>query len=241
MIETAIGRGLRRICITDHHDLDHPYEGFRLEADAYVAALQGYREQYRDRIDIRIGVEIGMRAHAAKEMRDFLGGRPFDFVIASLHLIDGRDPYYREEIPLDDAAMYHRGFEETMECILALDGFQSLGHLDYPVRYGYKKEESYDWKESREIIDAILQELIRRDIALEVNSAGYRKLPFPNPHPEILARYLELGGELITIGSDAHRTEFLGYGYDRVEELLREAGVKYYVEFIGKTPEIVAL
>ena len=91
-------------------------------------------------------------------------------------------------------------------------------------------------------IDVILKLLIDNEKALEVNTGGFNKgLDHPNPREEILKRYKELGGELITIGSDAHRPEDIGFAYDRTEALLKDLGYKYYAVYKQRLPEMYNL
>ena len=92
------------------------------------------------------------------------------------------------------------------------------------------------------MIDEILRELICRGIALEVNSGGLKYgLGFPNPHPDVLKRYRELGGELVTVGSDAHRPEHVGYGFSQVREILLDCGFQYFAEFSRRKPVFTRL
>ena len=83
-----------------------------------------------------------------------------------------------------------------------------------------------------EVADEIMRSLIAQGKGIELNTAGFKYgLPFAHPHPEILKRYKELGGEIITIGSDAHKPEHIAYDFDRAKEVLEECGFKYYTEF----------
>lgn len=237
--ETAIGQGMTCICITDHYDMGYPTGEFCLDTEAYLQKLRGVQEAFRGRCDIRAGVEMGLQPELplAESISRYCEEMPFDFVIGSVHLLHGVDPYDRDQIPEDDRTMYRRYFECVLDCVRACRGFQSLGHLDYVVRYGYTRAEHYHWEDYREIIDAVLEELIRRNIALEVNTAGLRQgLGFPNPAPGILHRYRELGGERITVGSDAHRACDVGYGFETARELIRQAGFRYVTEFREKSP-----
>ena len=109
--------------------------------------------------------------------------------------------------------------------------------LDYAVRYGKEKDRYYSYERFSQEIDAILQYLISHQIALEVNTAGLRMLGFTNPHPDVIRRYREMGGELITVGSDGHVPEYLGYGFDRLPELLSDCGFDSYTVFRKGKPE----
>ena len=138
--------------------------------------------------------------------------------------------------------MYREYFLSTLETVKAVEGFQSLGHLDYIVRYGYTKEKEYSYYKYAEIIDEILRELIRKGIALEVNTGGLKSgLSFPNPHPVILKRYKELGGSMVTVGSDAHIPEHIGYQFQILPQILSDAGFRYVTQFRERKPEFIKI
>lgn len=242
MARQAAGLGMERICVTDHFDMDYPGGEFYLDTEAYLKKLQELKEQWKGRLDIRFGVELGLQPHLADRIREYAGKWPFDYIIGSVHLVNGLDPYYREQYPGSDSSLYGEYFECTLENIRRPLEIQSLGHLDYVVRYGREKEKAYSCREYAEVIDEILRELIRRGIALEVNSGGLKYgLGFPNPHPDILKRYRELGGEMVTVGSDAHRPEEVGYGFGQVREILLDCGFKYFTEFSDRKPVFTRL
>ena len=233
----AIGRGMSLICITDHHDMDYPGGEFQLNVPLYKEKTAELRDFFANRIEVLCGVELGLQPYLAETGRieKFTEEGGFDYVIGSVHMVDGKDPYIREDLDMTDTELYTRYFEQTLECVQKLSGFQALGHLDYIVRYGYGKDKEYSYLKYRDVLDAILETLIRRDIALEVNTAGYRKgLGFSNPHPDILWRYLDLGGEKITIGSDAHEPENVGADFKKTAELLQAVGFRYLTVFHGK-------
>ena len=237
VIERAVERGMSLICITDHHDTDYPGEGFRLDIPFYREKLEELRAAYADRIEVLYGVELGMQPYlvGTGRLESFVEEGGFDYVIGSVHMVDRKDPYIREDFDMPDAELYRRYFEQTLECVRKFSCFRSLGHLDYIVRYGYGKDRDYSYEKYRDVLDAILETLIEKDIALEVNTAGYRKgLGFPNPHPDILWRYHDLGGEKITIGSDAHEAEQVGADFKKTAELLQAVGFRYLTVFHGR-------
>lgn len=242
MIDQAIRLGMRRICITDHYDMDFPKGEFQLDTEAYRKRIEELRERYRGRLEIGLGVELGLQPHLAGRIQAYVRRYPYDFVIGSVHLLEGKDPYNRQDFDLSDQELYEKYFACTLENIRSTEGFHTLGHLDYVVRYGYSREREYSYNKYAEWIDPILQELIHKGIALEVNSGGLKYgLGFPNPHPDILRRYRQLGGEMVTVGSDAHRPEQVGYGFDTLPGLLWEAGFGYVTLFREGKPEFVKI
>lgn len=240
IIKAAIERGLERICITDHYDKDYPGEPheFQLDTERYFQELGKLQEKYKGQIDVRIGVEIGLQPHLGEVYHQYVPAYPFDFVIGSVHIIHGQDPYYKEFFEgKGDAQMYAQAFEETLEDIKAISDFDVLGHLDYIVRYGKTQWQEYSYMRFSEIIDDILEYLISHGKGLEFNTAGFKYgLPFGHPHPDVLKRYRKLGGEIITIGSDGHKPEHIAYDFTKVSSILRECGYKYYTEFKGRKP-----
>lgn len=241
-IERAIALGMKHICITDHKELDYPEEGFVLEDDRYVETVQQMQERYREQISIGLGVEIGMQEHLQEQMQQFIDRYPFDFVIGSKHLVQGEDPYFRKIFErLGDEEAYREYFGELLAVLKKAPKIQALGHLDYVVRYGKEKEKEYSYQKFQDEIDTILRFLIDRGIALEVNTAGMRVLSFTNPHPDVIRRYRELGGEMITIGSDSHSSQYLGYGFEKMPEYLKSCGFKYYAVFEQKIPKFIKL
>lgn len=244
MILGAIDKGLETICITDHHDQDFPYyeemgEGaFLLEMDSYVKKLCELREKFAGRIDVRVGIELGLQPHLVEEYRKLTEKYPFDFVIGSVHLVKGKDPYYREDFDdLSDSELYRIALETTLANIKKNPPTDVLGHIDYVVRYGRHREKEYSYRKYADLIDEILKNVIVQGKGIELNSAGFKYgLPFGNPHPDVIRRYKELGGEIITIGADAHRSEHIAYDFAKCAGILTDCGFKFYSEFKARKP-----
>ena len=105
------------------------------------------------------------------------------------------------------------------------------------MRYGTYKEIEYSQTEFSDIIDEILKRVIELGKGIELNTAGWKYgLPFCNPHPDVLKRYRELGGEIITIGADGHKPEHIAYDFGKVNDVLKACGFKYYTEFEERKP-----
>ena len=145
MLEGALKKGLRAVCITDHMDRDYPVhdetgeEAFLFDVDAYFHTFGELRKKYAEKLEIRIGIELGLRPHLGAFCREITENYPFDFVIGSVHVVDGKDPYYRDSFPgLSDTEIYRKTFRETIENLKNVEAFDVLGHMDYIVRYGKK-------------------------------------------------------------------------------------------------------
>ncbi len=243
-IEKAILLGMPRICITDHHDMDVVSScDFSLNLPAYFPAMKQLQTQYREKIQIEIGIELGLQNHISGKLMEVSSQYPFDYIIGSCHFIDSLDPYYPEFFQgKTEKQAYRRFFEVTLSRVQNLNCFDSLGHLDYVVRYGPSKNRDYHYSDYQDLIDCILKVLIQKGKALECNTGGFHYgLDHPNPCEEILCRYRELGGELLTIGSDAHSPEYIGFDFERARELLKCCGFSYYTVYHQRKPEFLTL
>lgn len=239
MVEQAISLGMTRICFTDHMDYDFPEEGkFQFNVEDYFQTLEKIERNYQKDIKVLKGIEIGMMLHLNERYNRLLSNYPFDFVIASTHLVDGMDPYYPEfwENRTSKEGL-QRYFDSILENITCYQNFDVYGHLDYINRYAPDKGSSLQMQDFGEIIDQILKTLISYGKGIEVNTAGYKYgMNHPNPHEDIIKRYLELGGKILTIGSDGHRPEHLGYNFNYAEKVLKNIGIKEYIIFEKRKP-----
>jgi HisJ family histidinol phosphate phosphatase len=250
MADEAVRKGLKTICFTDHFDkddLEWGEEGI-FDVDAYFVEMQKLQEEYAGKLNIRIGIELGLRTYLKDYYEELTKKYPFDFVIGSVHNVPYKKDAEGNILYTDPAAeklftdrtdkeAYRLMMETTLENVRTSDCFQALGHLDYVVRYGKSREKEYSYTDYADIIDEILKLLIEKEKGLEVNSAGLKYgLPFAHPHPDVLKRYRELGGEIITIGADAHKPEHIAYDFAKAEEILKSCGFKYYTEFFEQKP-----
>lgn len=245
MILAAIAKDLGGICFTDHLDIDYPDEPelFLLDLPNYTSSVLALQEKYRDRLPVLYGVELGLQPHLAALHTDILAQYPFDFVIGSSHVVHGIDPYFSWFYEgRDEKECYLEYFESILENIRAFDGFDVYGHIDYVVRYGPTRNENYTYEKYKDVLDAILRLLIERGKGIEINTGGFKYgLGHPNPTEEIIARYRELGGEIITIGADAHKPEHIAFDFEKVPGILKAAGFRYFTVFKGRKPKFYPL
>lgn len=244
MIKEGIRLGLKTICFTEHFDPDYPDnpEGLDFLPDFknYKETLFTLKEKYAPEIEVLYGLEIGVQPHLGSTLSDFYRqyGQDFDFIINSCHIVKGMDPYdgvyFNEMTP-------HEGIETYFETILSnlkvFPDYQAAGHLDYVCRYLPENSPLFVYGDFREILDAILNEIISAGKGLEVNTAGLKYgMDWPNPHISILKRYRELGGEIITIGSDGHKPKHMAWEFQKLPGILKKAGFSHYAIFRKKKP-----
>lgn len=245
MVQAALKRDLDGICFTDHLDIDYPDEPdlFLLDLPNYTASVAALGAQYEGRLPIRLGIELGLQPHLAALHADILEQYPFDFVIGSSHVVHGFDPYYPKFYEgRSEEACYREYFESILENIQAFDGFDVYGHIDYVVRYGPNRNAQYSYQKYSDVIDEILSLLIKRGKGIEINTGGFKYgLGHPNPTEDIIIRYRELGGEIITIGADAHKPEHVAFDFDKVPQILKNAGFRYFTVFKERKPVFIKL
>ena len=245
MIKAGIAHGLSGICFTDHLDFDYPEEPniFLLDFDNYFKALSDLRKKYADKISVNIGIELGLQPQAAGQNLAVAEKYPFDFIIGSSHVVNHMDPYYPEFFAgRDEDAAYMEYFESVLENINSGVDFDVYGHIDYVVRYGPNKNAFYTYEKFKDIIDEILTQLISKGKGIEVNTGGFKYgLGHPNPTEDIIKRYRELGGEIITMGADAHVPEYVAYEFDKTAQIIKNCGFKYYTVFKNRKAEFIPL
>lgn len=244
MILKGIDLGLTRMCFTEHHDLDYPVSEsaperfFELNPDSYLYDFLKLKEKYADRISLCFGVELGMQPHLARPNAAFARAHAYDFIIASSHICNGRDPYYPDFYEgRSQYDAYLEYFESILDNLKHFSNFDVYGHLDYVVRYGPGKDAGYSYEKYRDIFDQILQQLIEMEKGIEINTAPLAKgMREPHPCIGVLKRYREMGGEIITTGSDAHTPEQIACAFSRVADILKDCGFRYYTTFEKRSP-----
>lgn len=239
--QKACDLGLAGICFTDHHDIDYKETPgmFDLDIPAYKKEIALVKEQFAGKLDIGWGIELGLQPYLAAKNKAVATENDFDFVIGSTHSINQVDLYYpafymgRNE---DDC--YREYFEETLKNTQSDVDFDVYGHLDFVVRYGPNKNKYYSYTKFADIIDEILRTLISRGKGIELNMAGLKYgLGHAHPTMDTLKRYKELGGEIITLGSDGHAPEQIAWEFGKAPEILKEAGFNYFTVFKNRKPE----
>lgn len=254
LMEEAMKRRFPYFYLTDHMDYDFPEneEGlsFLFDPEEYFSFLKECQMKCGPLLTIRRGIEVGLKPQLHSKIASLLEAYPFDFVIGSVHLVEDVDPFlpsYWEGRSVKSAISSY--YQATIENIRTFHGFDTLGHLDYVIRYapsrpnleiGVPLPKDFSYSPYADYIDTILNLLIDHGIALEINTAGFaKKLGHPNPCEEIIRRYRELGGERITIGSDAHKPEAYAYEFPLAEDLLRRVGFRYYTIYKERKAEMI--
>lgn len=243
MILSAIDKGLDEIAFTDHVDFDPRYT--HPDYNLYIPYLEELKHKYKNNITIKLGIEVGLENTKADLVNTITSSFPFDFIIGSSHAVKGYDLYFDQKEYFSERTKqeaYSTYFEEMLLNVKTCTDFNVYGHLDFVSRYGMYEDNAVEYMEFAPLIDAVLKEIITRGKGIEVNTSGYRYgIDGCYPDIEILKRYKQLGGEIITAGSDAHYTKDVAANINDAYDLIQAAGFKHITVFKGRKPEFISL
>ena len=246
MVKRAVSLGIKHYALTDHVDLGgFPDPEFDLEATVNGAREQipALQKKYADEIDLIYGVELGQAVHEPEKAEKLLSANSYDFVIGSLHNIRGHEDFYFLDYKSQDVqALLDEYFDELLETAENAD-FDIMAHITYPLRYIVGEQGmNIDMNRYYGRIDDILRALIKNGRGTEINTSGLRqKYGRTFPEPGIVRRYRELGGRILTIGSDAHRTSDLGNGISEGIKIAKDAGFEEAAIFKQRKPLFVKI
>ncbi len=232
----AIKNNFDEICFTDH--IDYGNEScYCCDCVNYLKEINNYQKKYSNKIKIKFGMEFGAQARHKDYFNRIFNNWDFDFIILSFHLIDDLDLWDRSYQRGKTQDEFNLGYyQEILNTIKVYDNYSVLGHLDLIRRYDDYGE--YPFLKTKDIVAEILSHLIENDKGIELNTSSFRyNLEDLMPRKEILKLYKDLGGKIITIGSDSHQCAHLGYKIKEMKEVLKNIGFKYFCTFDKMSPQ----
>ncbi len=242
MAGAARKRGLKEICFTDHIDLDFPGDiDFIFDFREYDREFAETKSAYPD-ISIKKGLEAGLELRTASSMAEIVQKHELDYVIGSKHLVYGLDPYGSELWRLySKEEAFAAYLQECMECASACDFYDVFGHLGYVSKFCPFEDALLRYCDHADAVDTILKILIEKGKGLEVNTSGIKNTGSMMPEVSIIRRYFELGGEIITVGSDAHEESAVGRAVNETLETLKSIGFKYVCAYDKRRPRFLTI
>ena len=246
-IERGIELGLDEICFTDHVDygIKKDWEegdivfrggdGINTAADhfeplanvnypEYFGKLLRMKETYKNKITIRKGLELGIQTITAEQNQKLFDRYQdeLDFVLLSMHQVDNLEFWTQDYQRGKSQQEYNEGYyKEIYEVQKIYKDYSVLAHLDMLIRYDMNGV--YPFEKVKDIIAEILKQAIRDDKGIEINTSSWHYgLKDTTPSRDILRLYKDLGGRIITIGSDAHNTAYLGDHVADAQRILKE-------------------
>ena len=223
LARAALAAGLKEICFTDHIDYDPrgtmpdlAFDTERYNAEYDALSLPGLK--------IRRGMEFGLALDNQAQFARDLKRRKFDFVLGSMHFVDGWDVYLADYWKGKTLFRAERRYlEETLACVQAHDGFDVLAHLTYICKSpNNPAPRPLPYDEHRAVIDEILRTLAAQGKGLEMNTSGVDRCGDFLPTADIFRRFYALGGRIVTVGSDAHRVNRVGQYTNRACDVLKD-------------------
>jgi histidinol-phosphatase (PHP family) len=236
----AIEKGLDGIAITDHFDIDGIYDGYfpPLDHEAIARDITESREEFKGKLKLLHGIELGQATHMPDESNVQLKSQPYDIVLGSVHAVRGIIDFADTDIAGMTKNEYTRLWEQYIEEMLdtiAWGNFDVLTHITYPKRYylGNGITDFPDIKnKGREYFEPILKAVINKGITLECNTSGLRQtMGECLPNEDLFRFYYELGGRDVTVGSDAHKAKDLGANFNDAVEMLKSIGFDRLAKF----------
>ena len=210
------------LIITEHMDLFYPEDNkFIFDVEQF---FQNY-EQYRSD-KLLLGIEVGMQLKCVTEIKEIIKKNNFDFVLGSIHMVEGIDIYHQEYYQQSKEEAYNKYFKAMTDCIKAFEDIDSLGHIDYIARYAVYEEKEMYYEIFQEAYDKLLKTLAQADKALEINT---RRLTDPRAIAVLLPvykRFKQLGGKYVTIGSDAHKVCDIGANFSEGNKIAAACGLR---------------
>ena len=240
IVTRASQAGIRRICLTDHVDYD--YDGknnhYSYSYEDFFREILEAREKYWPAIELLAGVEFGLQPHLEEKYLEDAMSWPFDYIIGSLHSVKKTDIFAGDYFSCRTQQAAYDDYLDDMLQVIELDiPFSTIGHFDMIKRYG-PYTQSLPLINYRDKAAHLFKKLAQEGKGIELNTSGYRYgLNDNHPSRDLLELYLETGGEILVVGSDAHKPEEVGYRFRESLELLQSVGYRYITTFRKREPE----
>lgn len=237
----AIHRNINEICFTEHYSLNPlaPTYG-HINLKRYIKDIEQCRAQFEGKLVIKAGIEICEPHLLKSEYQKVLEPLQLDFILGSVHNInDKKLRLYLQHKTVEE--VYGGYFEELYNLVKHAD-IDVLAHIDLMKRYAIKVHGNYDFDQFKPQLKDILTKAIERNIGIEINTSGMRSsLAEPLPSQAVLKLYKELGGELLTVGSDSHKVETVGDHISEAIALAKECGFRYVFTYDKRQPSAISI
>ena len=247
-IEAAISKGIEYLAFTDHCDRDCLYSPLhkdkirQIDLDACMKEIRSLKEEYKGKIEIAVGIECGYMEKAVKNYVEDLNAHKTDITINSIHLVDYTDCYFKEFFDgRSKAEAYTMYTKAILDSLFVPYHYDVVAHIGYVSRKAPYEDKMYRYSDLKDIIDEILKTIIEKGKSLEINSHAENTGDLTLPNLDIIKRYKELGGELLTFASDAHKIEKQCYMYNEIVDRLKDCGFNYLFKYLEHKPIAVKI
>jgi len=231
MVVQAIKKNVKILAFTDHVDYEYGADSlnFLFDLNDYLKEFKRLKSKYNKDIEILSGVELGMQPHLSNRIPKLIDLNIFDFVIMSIHTAKGQELHEGSFFTgKTTVKAYTEYYEDLLLTLEKFNDFDTVGHLNLIDRYVKYTDNVVEIEEYQDLLVKVLQKIITLGKGIEINTSGIRYgINSFLPNIKILNLYRDLGGEIITIGSDAHKPDDISSGYKDGIELLKELKFKY--------------
>ncbi len=244
MIEKSIEKRLKTIYFADHFELiKNSNINFEFDLKEYWKEVKKYSVKYKNNIDILCGLELGVGKEDIDLVEDKIKDVPIDMIILSIHRVDdeffNNGAFFKGRQTLD---IYEDYYNCTLDVINSFEDFDILGHIDILDNYSDYIIEKIAFEKYSYLVKIVLKRLVELNKGLEINTSIYEK----NEEQiliqlKILQMYKKLGGEIITIGSDAKSPNNVGFGYDKAVEVAKKAGFEHICIYRKRLPNLIKI
>jgi histidinol-phosphatase (PHP family) len=247
LIRASIDAGLDGVTVTEHMDPDLDLGLMVFDVDEYFSVMHDALTSLPPGFRLLCGIEAGYLPHLVLRYADMTKTRPFDLVIGSVHAINGDDIYFRREIFRQGRSIAYGAYLDLLiDMVLSGGWFDVVGHYDYVTRVSGYDSPRLMYSEQPERFDRLFRLMIERGKALELNARTIRFLERngekdPMPDRQVLERYRELGGRMVTLGSDAHAPDEVGLYFERMRVYLGSLGFDRVTVFDKRKPVSIRL
>lgn len=245
MINSAIEKNIDTMAFTDHIDFgfDPSSVDYVFHVSDYYKEYKKLKNNYKDKIELLLGVEVGAHPNLDEKLEMLINLNSLDFVILSIHSVNGKELYdgsFYQNKNLNE--IYSDYYDFMLKCLKVFDNFDVIGHLDIVDRYYKFIEKRLDINEYIDILTEVLKKIIDMGKGIELNTSGMRYgIGYFHPNIDILKLYKELGGEIITIGSDSHTPQDIGSQYCEAKKLLKDLEFKYICTFKNRKKQMIRI
>ena len=249
MVMAEYNAGARYLCVTDHCDtVDWRtfaiWEPCRTIARQEREMLETYRDLLPPDLNLRLGMEVG-EAHLHPELAEELTSPDWlDFILGSYHIMERYGDYFTQDY--SDPAFCRELWDiylTDLQRVADMDFFDVMAHIGYWRRYAWQQgvDTALTLKDYGDRVEHLLRTLVDHGRGIELNCSGIRDGCGPFPSEEILRLYRDLGGEIVTVGSDAHRPADAAKCVDQGLALLQRCGFRYVAAFTRHRPEFIPI
>lgn len=249
MIRAEAAAGVEALCFTNHCDIIRwqdfrPNPRCREIARESAEKLAQVRAAHDLPIPVRLGLELGEAQNDPALAARLAADPALDFALGSLHILPGAgDFYFLTYTDVRQCDHYFDLYLDQLQLVAEQDFYDVLAHLGYARRYMWRAgvDAALTLDKFGGKVERLLRTVIDKGRGLEINCSGIRDGCGPFPSPEILRLYRAMGGEIITLGSDAHRPEDAAKGLAAGAEILKDCGFDYVCTFRRHKPEFTKI